>query len=156
MPVAKKDVYSKFTLNSEDDIDGSEIKSFLESLVNLGPEGLYPDTDGESNVVMKAADVTCAGVGFFLYPFLIVIRLFAQLALVPLLLFQVLSTYTWVCVTNDIYCRTVFNQYQLGLDKAALGFTFYCCLLITILSTAILRWFPCSKRARLADANHIM
>ena len=41
---------------------------------------------------MKAADVTCTGVVFFLYPFLIVIRLLAQLALVPLLLFQVLST----------------------------------------------------------------
>jgi len=99
--------------------------------------------------------VTCASVGFFLYPFLVVVRLGAQLALVPLLLFQVLGGYSWICITGDVYCRSIKNQYRLGLDMAALGFTFYCCMLVAILSSTIIRWFPCSKKARAADANCI-
>ena len=158
--VAKEDTNSNsshlgLTSGSDDD-DENKQKGFLGSFVDLRPEGLYTDIDEQDNIVIMAADVTCAGVGFFLYPILVILRLFAQLALVPLLLFQVLGTYSWICVTNDVYCRNDFNQYRLGLDKAALGFTFYCCLLMAILSTAILRWFPCSKSAKSAGANCIM
>jgi len=142
--------------NDDDDDDDDKKKSFISSFVDLRPEGLYTDIDEEDNIVIIAADLTCAGVGFLLYPFLIALRLFAQLALVPLLLFQVLGTYSWICITNNVYCKNTLNQYRLGLDKAALGFTFYCCLLLAILSTAILRWFPCSKKARSAGANCIM
>ena len=128
------------------------IKSITNSVSNDSIDFLeryYPDTT-------KTADTICASVGFFLYPFLIVVRLSAQLALVPLLLFQVLGEYSWICITGDVYCRSTINQYRFGLDMAALGFTFYCCMLVAILSTTIIRWFPCSKDARAADANCIM
>ena len=141
---------------TDNDSDSDESNSFLRSWVDLRPEGLYTDMDEEDNIVIKAADVTCASVGFFLYPFLVVVRLLAQLALVPLLSFQALGDYSWICVTDDVYCKSTLNQYRLGLDKAALGFTFYCCLLIAILSSTIIRWFPCSKNAKAAGANCIM
>jgi len=152
---ATKDSNSTSSI-TDNDSDSNESNSFLRSWVDLRPEGLYTDIDEEDNIVIKAADVTCASVGFFLYPFLVVVRLLAQLALVPLLSFQVLEGYSWICVTDDVYCKSTLNQYRLGLDKAALGFTFYCCLLIAILSSTIIRWFPCSKNARAAGANCIM
>jgi len=144
---------SDLTSGSDDD---DEEKSFLRSWVDLRPEGLYTDMHEQTNIVMKVADVTCASIGFFLYPILVVLRLCAQLALVPLLMFQVIGSYIWICVTNNVYCRTTENQYRLGLDKAAVGFIFYCCILLAILSTSMLRWFPYSKRARSSGVNCIM
>jgi len=141
--------------DEDDDDDDDESKSSVfGSWVDLRPQGLYTDI-GEDNTAWLVADVTCASFGFFLYPFLIAVRLLAQLGLVPLLLFQTLGTYPWICITDNYYCRNDVNQYRLGIDKAALVFTFYCCILIAVLSTAILRWFPCSKDARSASANCI-
>ena len=138
----------KSTSTDEDD--------FLASWVSFKPVGLYNEPVDEENVVMVIADATCARVSFFLYPVLVLSRLLSQLLLVPLLLFQILDTYAWICISGDIYCSSILNQYRLGLDKAALAFTFYCCLLGSILATAILRWFPCSKYARKAGATCIM
>ena len=147
----------KKSTNDDDDDDSNEdSKSFLQSFLDLRPEGLYIDNDEEDNIVMKVADTTCASVGFFLYPFLIVLRLIAQLTLIPLILFQVLGSYAWICITGQFYCSSNLNRYRLGLDQAAIAFTFYCSLLIAILSSAVIRWFPCSKNARKADANCIM
>ena len=137
--------------NSADEED-----DFLASWVNLKPVGLYNESVDEENVVMVIADATCARVSFFLYPMLVLSRLLSQLVLVPLLLFQILDTYAWICISGDIYCSSILNQHRLGLDKAALAFTLYCCLLASILTTAILRWFPCSKYARKAGATCIM
>ena len=131
-------------------------EDLLGSWIYLKPVGLYNESVDEENVVMQVADATCARVSFFLYPLLVLSRLLSQLILVPLLLFQILDTYAWICITDDIYCSSTLNQYRLGLDKAALAFTFYCCLLASILATAILRWFPCSKYARKAGATCIM
>ena len=136
--------------NTTDDED------LLEFWMHLKPVGLYNESIDEENMVMQVADATCARVSFFLYPLLVLCRLLSQLILVPLLLFQILDTYSWICITDDIYCSSILNQYRLGLDKAALAFTFYCCLLASILATAILRWFPCSKYARKAGATCIM
>ena len=133
-----------------------EEEDLLASWINLKPVGLYNESVDEENVVMVVADATCARVSFFLYPMLVLCRLLSQLVLVPLLLFQILDTYAWICISGDIYCSSILNQYRLGLDKAALAFTFYCCLLASILATAILRWFPCSKYARKAGATCIM
>ena len=133
-----------------------EDEDLLGSWIYLKPVGLYNDSVDEENVVMVVADATCARVSFFLYPLLVLTRLLSQLVLVPLLLFQILDTYAWICITGDVYCSSILNQYRLGLDKAALAFTFYCCLLASILATAILRWFPCSKYARKAGATCIM
>jgi len=140
--------------NDDDDDDTDKKSSFCGSWVDLRPEGLYTDIS-EDNTAWLVADVTCASVGFFLYPFLVILRLLAQLALIPLLLLQILGTYSWICITDHYYCKNVTNQYRLGIDKAAVVFTFYCCILIAVLSTAILPWFPCSKDARSANANCI-
>ena len=131
-------------------------EDLLGSWVHFKPVGLYDESIDEENVVMQVADATCARVSFFLYPLLVLCRLLSQLVLVPLLLFQVLDTYSWICITDDIYCSSVLNQYRLGLDRATLAFTFYCCLLTSTLATVILRWFPCSKYARKAGATCIM
>ena len=106
--------------------------------------------------VLQVTDPKCAQVSFFFYPILVMTRLLTQLALVPLLLFQTLDTYAWICITDDVYCRTVFNQYRLALDRTTLAFTFYFCLLLSILASAMLQWFPCSKYARKANAACIM
>ena len=142
--------------NEDDDNndDNDDKNSFYGSWIDLRPEGLYTDID-EDNTAWLVADVTCASVGFFLYPFLVIVRLLAQIALIPLLLFQTLGTYPWICITDHYYCRSVTNQYRLGIDTAAVAFTFYCCILIAVLSTTILQWFPCSKDARSAIANCI-
>ena len=131
-------------------------EDLLGSWVHLKPVGLYNESIDGENVVLQVADVTCARVSFFLHPLLVLCRLLSQLILVPLLLFQILDTYSWICITDDIYCSSILNQYRLGLDKAALAFTFYCCLLASILATAILQWFPCSKYARKAEATCIV
>ena len=136
--------------------NSTDEEDLLASWVHLKPVGLYNESVDEENVVMVIADATCARVSFFLYPMLVLCRLLSQLVLVPLLLFQILDTYAWICISGDIYCSSILNQYRLGLDKAALAFTFYCCLLASILATAILRWFPCSKYARKAGATCIM
>jgi len=141
---------------ASNDAGNDDTKGFFQSFIDLRPEGLYTDNDEEDNIVMKVADTTCASVGFFLYPILVALRLLAQLALIPLILFQVLGAYAWICVTDHFYCASNLNRYRLGLDQAAIAFSFYCSLLIAILSSAVLRWFPCSKNARKANANCIM
>ena len=85
---------------------------------------------------------------FFFYPFLVIVRLFAQLSLVPVLILQMLNTYAWVCFTEDFYCEDAISRYQLGLAQTYMTFGFYIALLIAILSTIMLRWFPYSKHAR--------
>ena len=107
-------------------------EDLLASWISLKPVGLYNESVDEENVVMLIADATCARFSFFLYPMLVLTRLLSQLVLVPLLLFQIMDTYAWICMTGDVYCSTILNQYRLGLDKAALAFTFYCCLLASI------------------------
>ena len=85
---------------------------------------------------------------FFFYPFLVIVRFFAQLALIPVLILQMLNTYAWICLTEDHYCEDDESRYLLGLAQTYLTFTFYIALLIAILSTIMLRWFPYSKLAR--------
>ena len=85
---------------------------------------------------------------FFFYPFLVVVRLFAQMSLVPVLILQMLNTYAWICFTEDYHCQNAVTRYQLGLYQAYMTFGFYIALLIAIVATTMLRWFPYSKHAR--------
>ena len=85
---------------------------------------------------------------FFFYPFLVIVRFFAQLTLIPVLILQMLNTYAWICLMKDHYCENEESRYHLGLAQTYLTFTFYIALLIAILSTIMLRWFPYSKLAR--------
>ena len=84
----------------------------------------------------------------FFYSFLVIVRLLAQLAVVPMLILQMLSTYAWICITEDYHCQNAVTCYQLGLYQACVTFGFYFALLIASLATTMLRWFPHSKDAR--------
>ena len=84
----------------------------------------------------------------FFYSILVIVRLLAQVAVVPMLMLQMLSTYAWICITEDYHCQNAVTRYQLGLYQAYITFGFYFALLIAILATTMLRWFPHSKDAR--------
>ena len=79
-----------------------------------------------------------------MYCILGLIRYVAQLAVVPLLMIQIFDTYAYLCFTADNYCNTS-SQYKLHLDQTAMTFAFYCSLMISLLSTTMLRWFPYPK-----------
>ena len=106
-------------------------------------------SDDESDDVEKIARSTF----FFFYPFLVIVRLLAQVIAVPILILQMLNTYAWICVTGDYHCQNAVTRYQLGLFQAYITFGFYIALLIAILNTTMLRWFPLSKKARDAGAT---
>ena len=93
---------------------------------------------------------------YFLYPFLVIVRLLAQLTLIPLLLLQMLNTDTWICVTEDDQCSNAITSSQLGLYQAYMTFSFYIALLVAVLASTMLRWFPQSKAARDAGASSFM
>ena len=93
---------------------------------------------------------------YFLYPFLVIVRLLAQLTLIPLLLLQMLNTDTWICVTEDDQCHNAITSSQLGLYQAYMTFSFYIALLVAVLASTMLRWFPQSKAARDAGASSFM
>ena len=74
------------------------------------------------------------------------IRFIAQLAVVPLLMIQILDTYAYLCFTANSYCN-MRSQYKLHLDQTAITFGFYCSLMISLLSTTMVRWFPLPKKS---------
>ena len=76
-----------------------------------------------------------------MYYILGLIRYVAQLAVVPLLMIQIFDTYAYLCFTADNYCN-MSSQYKLHLDQTAMTFAFYCSLMVSLLSTTMLRWFP--------------
>lgn len=93
---------------------------------------------------------------YVLYPFLVIVRLLAQVILVPMLLLQMLNTNTWICITEGYNCQNVVTGSQLGLYQAYMTFGFYIALLVAILASTMLRWFPQSKTARDASAASFM
>ena len=73
------------------------------------------------------------------------IRFIAQLAVLPLLMIQILDTYAYLCFTANSYCN-MRAQYKLHLDQTAMTFAFYCSLMISLLSTTMVRWFPLPEK----------
>ena len=125
-----QEVKSSSTSDNENENDGDTPKN--------------NQNDGSDNGMQELAKQSF----FFFYPFLVIVRFFAQLTLIPVLILQMLNTYAWICLTEDHYCEDDESRYQLGLAQTYLTFTFYIALLIAILSTIMLRWFPYSKLAR--------
>ena len=93
---------------------------------------------------------------YILYPFLVIVRLLAQLTLIPILLLQMLNINIWICVTEDNQCQNAVPSSQLGLYQAYMTFSFYIALLVAILTSTMLRWFPQAKAARDACASSFM
>ena len=73
--------------------------------------------------------------------FLRIALFLVQLSVVPLLIFQMFDTYTLLCLGARNYCDTE-SQYKLHLDQAALSFSFYCALMISLLVTKWLILIP--------------
>ena len=69
------------------------------------------------------------------------VQFIAQLAIVPLLIMQMLDTYTFICFTANSYCSTR-AEYNLHLDKTAFTFGFYGALMTSLLTTLMLQWLP--------------
>ena len=64
-----------------------------------------------------------------------------QLTIIPLLIFQMFDTHTFLCLAERNYCDTE-SQYKLHLDQTALSFSFYCALMMSLLVTKWLIQVP--------------
>ena len=80
---------------------------------------------------------------------LLIIRLLAQLLIVPLLMIQMFDTYAFLCLAEDRYCTTDLEaQYNLHLDQTAITFGFYCGLMLSYMTSIMLCWIPWPKNKR--------
>ena len=112
---------------------------------------LFKHIDKEG-CITRTADIACSSIAFFLYPFLLIVRFMAQVSLIPLLILQALDAYAWICVMKHFYCSNLRSEYQLGLDRTAISLGFYWSILVSILTSTMLRWFPYSKKAEISGA----
>lgn len=73
------------------------------------------------------------------------IRFAFRLAIVPLLQLHWLNNYAWTCIFNNLirdYCATVVNEYFIGLDHSLIVYIMYVLLVLAVLFTIIIEWFP--------------
>ena len=83
---------------------------------------------------------------------LLVSRLIAQLAIVPLLMIQMFDTYAYLCFAAHSYCGMT-AEYRLHFDQTAITFGFYCSLMVSLLTTTMLRWIPRPKKITNDNSN---
>ena len=81
------------------------------------------------------------GVQITLHLFLVLVLFLAQLAVIPLLMIQVFDTYAFLCFAADNYC-TMESQFTLHFHQTVVTFGFYCSLMVSFLSSTMLRWIP--------------
>lgn len=81
-----------------------------------------------------------------------IIRLIAQFVIVPLLMIQMFDTYAFLCFAADNYC-SMTAEYNLHLDQTAITFGFYCSLMVSLLTTTMLRWIPLPKKITYDNNN---
>ena len=88
-----------------------------------------------------------------IHVFLFCVRLAAQAAIVPLLMIQMFDTYAFLCFASDNYCN-MRAEYKLHFDQTAVTFGFYCSLMISLLTTTMLRWIPFPKKIIIRNDNN--
>ena len=76
-----------------------------------------------------------------IYALLLIFQYIAQLGAIPLLIVQMFDTYTLLCFGADTYCSDS-DEYKLSIHQAVVTFAFYCCLGISLLTTALIKWDP--------------
>ena len=81
------------------------------------------------------------GVQAALHLFLVLVLFLAQLAVIPLLMIQVFDTYAFLCLAADNYC-TVESEFTLHFHQTVVTFAFYCSLMVSFLTSTMLRWIP--------------
>jgi len=75
----------------------------------------------------------------------IIMRFLFRLVIIPLLQLQWLNNYAWNCIFNNVwrdYCATITNEYFIGLDHSLVIYLMYVFLLLAILFSIIIGWFP--------------
>ena len=81
----------------------------------------------------------------FLKVTLIGLRFVFRFLIVPLLQLQLFSDYAWYCLLNNVvrnYCHTETNKYYIGLDHSLVNYCVYILLLIALLFSFLINWFP--------------
>ena len=76
---------------------------------------------------------------------LIMLRFVFRLLIVPLLQLQWFNEYAWNCLMNNVirnYCETDSTKYYIGLDHSFVLYSVYILLLIALLFSFIINWFP--------------
>ena len=76
---------------------------------------------------------------------LIILRFSFRLLIVPLLQLQLFNDYAWNCLINNIirnYCETETNMHYIGLDHSIVTYSVYILLLIGLLFSVLINWFP--------------
>ena len=75
----------------------------------------------------------------------ITIRFGFRLTIIPLLALHGLNNYAWNCIFNNLirqYCATITNEYFIGLDHLLVVYAMYIFILVAILFSIIIEWFP--------------
>jgi len=76
---------------------------------------------------------------------LIAFRFTFRLFVVPILQLQWFNDYAWNCLMNKIirdYCETENTKYYIGLDHSILLYSVYIVLLVALLFSVLITWFP--------------
>ena len=126
--------------------DTAHLVEHMEGHSNI--QAITPTAQAETTTALPRyqIDQSCTSrVQTVFHHILSLIRFIAQLAVVPLLMIQILDTYAYLCFTANSYCN-MRSQYKLHLDQTAMTFAFYCSLMISLLSTTMVRWFPLPEK----------
>ena len=81
----------------------------------------------------------------FLKVIFISVRFGFRLAIIPLFQLHWLDDYAWNCIFNNLlreYCATIRNEYFIGLDHSLVVYIMYILILLAILFSIIINWFP--------------
>ena len=77
---------------------------------------------------------------WFVRTILVLLKYIAQGATVPILMIQVFDTYALLCFSPDgEYCETA-SEYKIHLAQAAITISFYFCIALAQLTSALLEW----------------
>ena len=84
--------------------------------------------------------------GFIFFKIIfILMRLGFRLAIIPLFQLHWLDDYAWNCIFNNLlrgYCATIRNEYFIGLDHSLVVCIMYILILLAVLFSIIIDWFP--------------
>ena len=134
--------------HSEQDTDSEQIRIVNNASDNEllnpseGPGQITRDNDQEPQTSRRCSRWCCF---MILKLSLIAIRFVFRLLIVPLLQLQLLNDYAWYCLLNDVirnYCETETNKYYIGLDHSMVNYCVYILLLIALLFSFLINWFP--------------
>ena len=107
---------------------------------NADPVLVMPDCD--YGPVTKSQRWLCF---MFLKVTLIGLRFVFRFLIVPLLQLQLFSDYAWYCLLNNVvrnYCQTETSKYYIGLDHSLVNYCVYILLLVALLFSFLINWFP--------------